>query len=872
MTLYTRQGDIRDLEEAIQCLQNALTLHPPGDPAKFILLGNLAVCLQDRYQRKCHIEDLQNSITFNEEVLASTPLGDPARGRMLHNIAACLRGSYTFRGVAQDLERAIECLLEALSLHHPDHQSWHRISGGLAKCLAARYVAQENVTDLEEAIRCYRNALSRCSEGYPGRSGLCASFAESLHTRYELFGDIHDLDEATELSRNALEFYSSSPPNNVGALIILGNCLQTRYRRLRSIQDLEEAIRHYKDADQISEPEHPDRLVALANLAVCLVDQYEHRGAAELLEEAHHHILETIKLLDEDHPILETLQAKLALMYATYGHLLRESPQQRHITDLFQRAVKHKTASVKRRLDIALEWVRVDKGDSVLEAYQRSLELVDQYLLIRSSIITRHQILLNIPPNLASDAAAAAITAGELEKAVEFLEQGKALLWSQMNYYRSPLQRLREVDDELASEFARLSGLLEKSARLQTDNEAPFRSIELEAREYRKTSDAWHKVVGEIRKLDGFESFLFPPTYSNLREAASEGPVVLITISNLRSDVIIVHKDGNPFLLPLAPHVRPQYIADLHSQFSQAVRAAETRKALSAILQVLWEDIVEPVVRKLRELNVEEGSRIWWCPTSHLAILPLHAAGQYRKGQPNLPSLYVSSYTPTLMTLSRSRQTSQSRARSSIPQLLIVAQSSAPNQPKLPSVPVEVAIIEKIVPCVTKVQDEGGTREAVLDSLPQSPWVQFTCHGSKNPRPFDSCFHLYKETLTITDIIQARLPDAQYAFLSACHSAAGDAKIPDETIHLAAALQFSGFRSVIGTMYAMADADGPALAEQIYKYMFRRVGRGKGRETVENGVDFRDSAEALHNAIKALRERKEGFPLEKWINFVHIGA
>ncbi|KAG8920369.1 hypothetical protein FRC02_000949 [Tulasnella sp. 418] len=70
----------------------------------------------------------------------------------------------------------------------------------------------------------------------------------------------------------------------------------------------------------------------------------------------------------------------------------------------------------------------------------------------------------------------------------------------------------------------------------------------------------------------------------------------------------------------------------------------------------------------------------------------------------------------------------------------------------------------------------------------------------------------------------------------------------------------------------MADADGPALAEQIYKYMFRRVGRGKGRETVENGVDFRDSAEALHNAIKALRDRKEGFPLEKWINFVHIGA
>jgi hypothetical protein len=68
-------------------------------------------------------------------------------------------------------------------------------------------------------------------------------------------------------------------------------------------------------------------------------------------------------------------------------------------------------------------------------------------------------------------------------------------------------------------------------------------------------------------------------------------------------------------------------------------------------------------------------------------------------------------------------------------------------------------------------------------------------------------FQLCKnEHLTVLDFIKAQLPNAEFAFLSACHSAAGDIHgTPDESIHLTAALQFCRFkrRSLCLATYSM---------------------------------------------------------------------
>jgi CHAT domain-containing protein len=183
---------------------------------------------------------------------------------------------------------------------------------------------------------------------------------------------------------------------------------------------------------------------------------------------------------------------------------------------------------------------------------------------------------------------------------------------------------------------------------------------------------------------------------------------------------------------------------------------------------------------------------------------------------------------------------------------------------KLPEVREETRRIESLGNSVHVLLGNQANRETLLHCLHQYPWVHFACHSHRSATaPFLSYFQLHEdERLTLVDLMQARLPNADLAFLSACHSASVNVNnTPDEVISLAAALQFCGFRSVVGTLWAMADIDGPDVAEDFYRYMFS--GRGAGG-------DFRDSAAALNHATRAMRKRR--VPVDRWVNFVHIGA
>jgi CHAT domain-containing protein len=80
-------------------------------------------------------------------------------------------------------------------------------------------------------------------------------------------------------------------------------------------------------------------------------------------------------------------------------------------------------------------------------------------------------------------------------------------------------------------------------------------------------------------------------------------------------------------------------------------------------------------------------------------------------------------------------------------------------------------------------------------------------------------------------------------------------------------MQYCGFRSVVGTMWAMADTDGQDLARNFYKSVFSSSGPGQGVHYHER------TAEALRDAVVKLRKRRgRGMTLERWVNYVHYGA
>jgi CHAT domain-containing protein len=114
-------------------------------------------------------------------------------------------------------------------------------------------------------------------------------------------------------------------------------------------------------------------------------------------------------------------------------------------------------------------------------------------------------------------------------------------------------------------------------------------------------------------------------------------------------------------------------------------------------------------------------------------------------------------------------------------------------------------IVSKLSPTVpgTGVTRVSGVKvQDVLDHLPSASILHLACHGEQDPtNPLDSGFALRDGRLSIGDLMRLNLPNAQFAFLSACETAKGDRTYHDQAVHLAAAMLFVGFRSVIATLW-----------------------------------------------------------------------
>ena len=56
----------------------------------------------------------------------------------------------------------------------------------------------------------------------------------------------------------------------------------------------------------------------------------------------------------------------------------------------------------------------------------------------------------------------------------------------------------------------------------------------------RRLSEEQEALVGDIRKVPGFEEFVQATSFERLRQAAIEGPVVVANHSRFRCDTLII--------------------------------------------------------------------------------------------------------------------------------------------------------------------------------------------------------------------------------------------------------------------------------------------------------------------------------------------
>lgn len=151
----------------------------------------------------------------------------------------------------------------------------------------------------------------------------------------------------------------------------------------------------------------------------------------------------------------------------------------------------------------------------------------------------------------------------------------------------------------------------------------------------------------------------------------------------------------------------------------------------------------------------------------------------------------ISSYTPTLSAL-----LSPPRNPATFSGILAVGQKSTPGLPSLPGTKAEIAHVKEQFKgqYITQLEGESATPSTVLAGMGVHSWVHLACHATQNTiRPTESAFYLHGGTLDLATITQRRLKHADLAFLSACETATGDNKLPDEAVHLAAGMLMAGY-------------------------------------------------------------------------------
>jgi len=651
---------------------------------------------------------------------------------------------------------------------------------------------------------------------------------------------------------------------------------------------------HMTDMAEIEEAIEPCRLLlasfhpgdlykslAVGVLGILLLRTFEFTNDVEYVNEAISILREGLNLPNAN----SFGVVQLFIIFLSIRLDLRHSREDLgEIMQLYQKVADYRGTKIPDRFLLSCNWAqlgRIHGHPSTPTAYDYALSSMQESLTFAPTVDIQHSRLVAMRSDyemLPLACASYQIHTGQLKSAVETLERGRALIWSEMRGLRSSVDQLRASDPDLADKLAVINRDLEVLTLTFAQNNygdggeeglegmGPFGRLVVRQRGLLDDRD---KLISQIRSRKGFESFLKLASFDNLRSAAVRGPVVMINHCRWRSDIIILLRDSTPSIIPTTNdfYDRANKLRDrLLGARKQGLDSVEYEDALRSVLKELYELVGQPVIQRLNELRVPAQSRVWWCPTSAFCSLPLHAMGPIPPDSDPpryFLDLYIPSYTPTLSALIESNKLGS--RTSGKPSLLLVVQQDA----SMKAASGEIRIVKSVNTQVKTLISARATPPAVLKRLQDHRFVHIVCHGILEPgKPFDSSFKFYRgNRLTLLDIIRSRLPNAEFAFLAACHTAElTDGSLSDEALHLTAAMQYCGFHSVVGTMWAMADKDGPHLAQDFYNSVFP-PGESQG------ACYYERTAEALRDAVIKLRGRTGGgMTLERWVNFVHYGA
>ena len=840
----------------------------------------LASALLARFAFGTHsIDDCEEAIIMLDNHIASTS-SDWYRVRASELIALLSLARSIFYSDLEYSEEAIVRCRAVLNLSSLDEQLRVVFTQALAIHAEQRFRTFGLTDGLREAVSLLPEIANLSSSAEVAGVLYASRCAYPTATVLEKIQQLEDLLITT----------TSDIPQHTTCLEDLACWYDTKFSRTGDASDIKAAIRYRRILLTPPHSNHPLIFIPIGFLCDDLLLAFDLTHSMDYLEESI--ILHRVLLTKQDaRPLRFTVIRRLVLSLCVRFRSLRHSQDLEEIMRLCSMAVHDTHASVVDRFKFACLWASLARHFrhlSVSNAYESAVSLLQPSLTLAPNVQGQLIQLLGMGETcerMPLDYASYLIGSGYLERAIEILERGRTLLWSELRGFRASVDHPVSSHLLLAEKFATVNRKLKAlalSGTLRGDTDVddgrvrdrevrwmdPFSRIVTKQRELSKERST---LISHIQSLPGLGDFLSPPSFEKLRCAASRGPVIIVNHSKWRSDILILLRDSPPSLIPTpndfydrANRLKDRLLSE-RRELADVVGSTEHANALRYVLAELYALVGRPVIERLHELGVPEQSRVWWCPTSAFCYLPLHAMGPIPSGDNAgryFSDLYIPSYTPSLSALIDSRQPIS--RTSDRPSLLLVAHHDR----DLCGMKKEIKAIKRLSrPRVKSLVGKKATAAVVTEGLQQHHFAHIACSYKRaEGRPLDARLVLHgDDSLTLLDFARCRLPVAEFAFLSTSHTAGLiDESIPDESLHLASAMQHCGFRSVVGTMWGMADMDGTDVCKRFYKLLFAKGGK-------EAPPYHERAAKALRDTVQKLRKKK-GMTLDRWVTYVHYGA
>ncbi|KZV73909.1 hypothetical protein PENSPDRAFT_252184 [Peniophora sp. CONT] len=857
LCVFERYGDTKSLDEAILMLNRAIQLAPAASPDRPMFLSNLGFSLGRRFERIGKLDDLENAVNAARHAVELSLSGDPTMPGYLSGLGSILLCRFRRFGDLADLQGVVRAHELAVELTPDGHPEMPRRLSALGAAFSSRYRCTNELVDIVKSIAAHEHAVELAPTDHPDKQLWLDALGVALRSRFERSNDPEDIEGSLSAHRLAVESTSDGHYDKPRRLVGLGLSFRERFKYTREVQDVQSAIESLESALELTDEGHPNKPGWLA----CL-------GDTKLLR------LQSSNSQDD------------------YDAAIR----------CFMTATMSTLGSPFRRLHAARDCIftstsypRFSSSQSLIQAYSRLMAIIPEIIWLGHNASRRFKEAIQIETEV-SAAVQAAIAAGELHQAVEWFEAGRSLVWSQTLSLRTPLDELKEADAAIGLEFEYVSRELQLSGHLSYFPNSAQSMIDTSLRinhsdamdRHRQLAIQYDTLLGDIRQRPGLEEFMRPPKLASLITTfqCANGHLILINVNSSSCDALCILPAGmiKHVALPELTQGRAKKLRDLwtnHLDLCKArargfVQATSNVRGngnvFGLVLTRIWCWIVEPVLNALcliTEPIAKQLPHVTWCPTGPLTQLPLHAAGDYMATQGGLRTfdVVVSSYIPSLSALQHCY--TRNKAGLATPSVSVITQPDTPGYSPLPGALRESALLRTILPSHAQsfLEHDQATVVQILSVIGKHPWVHFACHGLQDEQdPTQSAFALFDGPLTLSALMGTTAENAELAFLSACQTAVGDIKIPEESAHLAAGMLVAGFKGVVATMWSIGDEDAPIVVEAYYRKLLELRSSGL-LGSGQTGASY-----ALHEAVAVLRKRVGESAFVRWAPFVHFGV